>query len=90
MRYLAKAADTVSDVGDVGDEGSVDDVIDRLAAESLMGTLPEADRVVLRLHYELDLSVASMAQVLDVSEGAVKLRLHRARARLRSTLPETP
>jgi len=90
MRHLAKAADTVSDIGDAGDDSCVDDVIDRLAVEALMSTLPEGDRVVLRLHYELDLSVASMAQALHVSEAAVKVRLHRARARLRSTLPETP
>ena len=56
----------------------------------MIGSLPEADRAIVRMHYELDLSVASMAQVLDTSEGAVKVRLHRARAKLRSTLPSTP
>jgi RNA polymerase sigma factor (sigma-70 family) len=87
MRHLARTPDVVSEVGDVT---GAEDVSDRLEMEALMGDLPEADRVVLRLHYELDLSVASMAQVLDVSEGAVKVRLHRARARLRSTLPSAP
>ena len=86
MRYLARAPDTVSFPGEAPDDRCVEEVGDRLALESMIGELPEPDRVVLRLHYELDLSVASMAQVLDVSEGAVKVRLHRARTKLRSTL----
>jgi RNA polymerase sigma-70 factor, ECF subfamily len=86
MRYLERVPDTVSVTGDSCDDSCVEDAGDRLSLESMIGGLPEADRVVLRLHYELDLSVASMAQVLDVSEGAVKVRLHRARTRLRSTL----
>ena len=90
MRYLAGAPDTVSVGEDVGDDSCDDGVSDRLALESMIGCLPEPDRAILRMHYELDLSVASMAQVLDTSEGAVKVRLHRARAKLRSTLPSTP
>jgi RNA polymerase sigma-70 factor (ECF subfamily) len=87
MRYLDRRPDTVSVADFSCDDSCADDIGDRLALESIMSGLPEPDRVILRLHYELDLSVASMAQVLDVSEGAVKVRLHRARARLRSTLP---
>jgi RNA polymerase sigma factor (sigma-70 family) len=90
MRYLARTSDTVPISDGSPDDSCVDDVIDRLALEAMMEALPEPDRLVLRLHYELDLSVASMAEVLDVSEGAVKVRLHRARARLRSTLPPAP
>lgn len=90
MRYLSRTPDTVAVADAAPDDSCVDDVIDRLALEAMMEALPEADRVVLRLHYELDLSVSSMAEVLDVSEGAVKVRLHRARARLRSRLPSPP
>jgi RNA polymerase sigma-70 factor, ECF subfamily len=85
MRYLNRAPDC-----DVEAEpacaGGCDEVLERLSVRAIVRTLPEGDRVVLRLHYELDLSVTSMARLLDVSEGAVKVRLHRARARLRATL----
>jgi RNA polymerase sigma factor (sigma-70 family) len=90
MRHLSRAPGTVSTPDDSPDGSCVEEVDDRFALESMMGGLSEPDRVVLRLHYELDLSVTSMAQVLDVSEGAVKVRLHRARSRLRSTLPAGP
>jgi RNA polymerase sigma-70 factor (ECF subfamily) len=64
-------------------------VLDRAALTTLMGALPESDRALLRMHYELDLSVAALAAALDAPEGAVKVRLHRARRRLRATLEES-
>ena len=87
MRYLNRAPDCEV-VSEPACGGGHDDVLERLALGALVRTLPEGDRVVLRLHYELDLSVPSMARLLDVSEGAVKVRLHRARARLRSELAQ--
>lgn len=48
--------------------------------------LPSQDRDVLILHHLEDLSVRSVAEVLDCSEAAVKTRLHRARKRLRDAL----
>jgi len=44
--------------------------------------LPEADCAALVLRAEQGLSHAEIARVLDVSEGAARLKVHRARRRL--------
>lgn len=88
MRYLNRAPDCEVTAEPACPGGCVDEVLDRLSVGAMVRALPEGDRVVLRLHYELDLSVTSMARVLEVSESAVKVRLHRARARLRSELAQ--
>ncbi len=62
------------------------DVLDRAALATTLGSLSDSDRTLLRMHYELDMSVTSLARALDVPEGAVKVRLHRARGRLRTDL----
>lgn len=51
-------------------------------------TLPESLRVAVTLFYYEDCTVAQIAQVLNISQGAVKLRLNRGRARLRTILNE--
>ncbi|MGN6203122.1 MAG: RNA polymerase sigma factor [Solirubrobacterales bacterium] len=45
--------------------------------------LSEGDRQLLEMRYEEDLTQASIADRLGVPEGTVKVRLHRARAKLR-------
>jgi DNA-directed RNA polymerase specialized sigma24 family protein len=89
MRYLNRAPDCEV-MAEPACPGSLDEVLERLTVGAMVRALPEGDRVVLRLHYELDLSVTSMARVLEVSEGAVKVRLHRARARLRTAMGNVP
>jgi RNA polymerase sigma-70 factor, ECF subfamily len=51
-----------------------------------MGRLDPADRVLLHLRYDADLTQSSIADRLDMPEGTVKVRLHRARNRLREDL----
>lgn len=91
MRHISHLT---SEAVPLGGEPSAPDarletVLDRAALITLIGQLPESDRVLLRMHYELDLSVAALAAALDAPEGAVKVRLHRARRRLRATLEES-
>ncbi len=50
--------------------------------------LPAKQREVLMLDAHHGLSYAEIARVLDVSEGTVKSRLHRARARMEILLKE--
>ncbi len=50
--------------------------------------LPAADRLLLAASYTSDLSLADIARIEGCTQGAAKVRLHRARARLR-TLMET-
>ena len=48
--------------------------------------LPYRDRLLLHLYFVLDLPAVEVAQVLGISTGAVKSRLHRVTRRLRPDL----
>ena len=48
-----------------------------------MGRLSERDRELLEMRYEEDLTQAMIARRLGIPKGTVKVRLHRARNRLR-------
>ena len=60
----------------------------RLTVEQALARLRDADRRVLRLRYADDLTHAEVARRLGVPEGTAKVRLHRARGRLRALLEE--
>lgn len=45
-------------------------------------------RQVIALHYYADLSIGEVADVLSLSEGAVRTRLHRARQQLKQRMGE--
>ena len=66
------------------DERAVDR--DRLA--TALGALSPAMRTVVLLKDVYGLSCAEIGQEVGATEGAVKVRLHRARARLRELLFE--
>jgi RNA polymerase sigma-70 factor, ECF subfamily len=51
-----------------------------------LGELPEDYRDVVIAHYHLDLGLQEIANRLDITESAVRSRLHRARSRLRTLL----
>lgn len=57
--------------------------------QQLLARLPPEDRVVLVLRYWYDLSYRETAQVVGITEGAVKSRLFRARQRLARMWQET-
>jgi RNA polymerase sigma-70 factor (ECF subfamily) len=48
----------------------------------VMARLPEADRMALALRADQSLPYAEIARVLEISEGAARVRVHRARRRL--------
>ena len=58
----------------------------RSEALAILGCLPRQQRTAAALFYEADLSVADIAAVMNISEGAVKSHLSRARETLRKTL----
>jgi RNA polymerase sigma-70 factor (ECF subfamily) len=58
-----------------------------LAARAALEQLRPEDRELLMLVAWEGLDAASVSQVLDISPGAVAVRLHRARRRLESLLP---
>jgi len=51
-----------------------------------VGELPWRQREVIVLHYFEEMPIAEIGRVLGEGEGAVKVRLHRARLRLREEL----
>ena len=57
---------------------------------SALAELPEDYRDVVIAHYHLDLGLQEIADKFELSESAVRSRLHRARSRLRSLLEATP
>lgn len=59
---------------------------EREVIRSAVELLPPGERDVVVLHYVEGLSCEEIAALLDRSPGAVRVRLHRARARLREEL----
>lgn len=58
----------------------------RMQVEEVVGRLSVADRQLLALRYERDLTQPEVARMLGIPEGTVKIRLHRLRGRLRKAL----
>lgn len=59
---------------------------DRVDVEAAVRRLAPRQRQVVVLHYLADLSVAEVAALLGITDGAVKAQLSDARARLREIL----
>src|SRR5262249_58747372 len=74
-----------SNGGDVGAANSERDARVRNA----LAELPDDYRDVVVAHYHLDLGLQEIADRFDLSESAVRSRLHRARSRLRAILEGT-
>ena len=66
-------------------ETPLDRTLMGVATEQALSMLAEDERRLLRLRYEEDLTQGQVAAALGVPEGTVKVRLHRVRARLRSS-----
>lgn len=76
------------------DEQSIDLLAQRIDAERLsrelylsLADLPDAQRAVVELVAVDGLSLVEAAQALGITAGAARVRYHRARTRLRNTLP---
>lgn len=65
---------------------SVEALTDRVDVARALARLALSDRLLVRMRYELDLSQREIAERLHLPEGTVKVRLHRLRRRLRTTL----
>jgi RNA polymerase sigma-70 factor (ECF subfamily) len=86
LSALPAATDTATDRGDVTVMNRERDAQVRTALEEL----PEDYRDVVVAHYHMDLGLQEIADKFDLTESAVRSRLHRARSRLRSLLEATP
>src|SRR5919199_756400 len=56
------------------------------AVQDAVDLLPAGQRDVVLMHYVDDLACEEIARLLDTTPGAVRVRLHRARAQLRREL----
>jgi RNA polymerase sigma-70 factor, ECF subfamily len=77
-----------SEYGEPGDVGAAHRERDARVREAL-DELPADYRDVVVAHYHMDLGLEEIAGRLDLTESAVRSRLHRARTRLRSILEGT-
>ncbi|MEJ8547457.1 sigma-70 family RNA polymerase sigma factor [Brevibacillus borstelensis] len=76
----------IQKAGTMSTEGTV---LERAARDELVRLvlqLPPLYRQAVALHYYADLSIAEVADVLGVSEGTVRTRLHRARQQLKKQM----
>lgn len=64
----------------------VEDVAEKV--RDAMSRLPGRDREVVVLYYLQELPVSEIAGILKISQGAVNVRLHRARGKLKETLAD--
>lgn len=62
------------------------EVVDRELLDAALGQLPDAARAVVVLKDVYGLSCLEIGRMVGASEGAVKVRLHRARRRLKDAL----
>ena len=60
----------------------VEDQSDLDLVSSILASLPELDRSAFVMRIQLDLSYAEIARVLQLTESAVKVKVHRARKKL--------
>jgi RNA polymerase sigma-70 factor, ECF subfamily len=57
--------------------------VERADIRAALARLSESERELLALRYDEDLTQAAIASRLGIPEGTVKVRLHRARAKLK-------
>jgi RNA polymerase sigma factor (sigma-70 family) len=72
--------DKISHLAHVGPEQEVEN---RAQVDELLALASPADRTILRLAFLQDLDTHNLALALNVSEGTVRVRLHRTLNRLR-------
>jgi RNA polymerase sigma-70 factor (ECF subfamily) len=67
----------------VASDNGLDRMLDTVATQQVLDVLNPDEQTLIRLRYVEDLTQGQVAARLGVPEGTVKVRLHRARARLR-------
>ncbi len=82
---LTQTGELSSELADEGGSEARDEGLER-AVQNALAQLPQSQRVAIVMHRFQNLSFAEVAQALDLSESAVKVRAHRGYKRLRELL----
>ena len=82
--------DVAAFAGEAGGESDPDELAARVDVRRAVSRLSAEERELLHLRYGEDLKQDSIAELLDTPEGTVKVRLYRARKRLRAHLTDEP
>jgi RNA polymerase sigma-70 factor (ECF subfamily) len=82
--------DAAPDAAAPGPDTDTDAILHRIVVRSALEELSDADRELLELRYDADLTQSAVAECAGMPEGTVKVRLHRLRNRLRLALREMP
>jgi len=83
---LDEALLVVDDHADRDPERKASDAVDRVRVQAALAAMPEKLRVVVVLRDVYDLTHEVIAAELGITETAAKVRLHRARKKLRARL----
>jgi RNA polymerase sigma-70 factor (ECF subfamily) len=91
LRIVSRRGDAALDtVAEPVGEHDVAAVATADLARRMVRRLAEVDRRLLFLQHWEDVPISEIADRLQMPEGTVKIRLHRARARLRRMIEEEP
>ena len=77
--------DTIESFEGEEDEGIVS-TVERADLHAALGRLDARDRELIQLRYDEDLTQEAIARRLGIPDGTVKVRLHRARHKLREEM----
>jgi RNA polymerase sigma-70 factor (ECF subfamily) len=86
---LLDDATLLAGIADDAGARAQDGLLLQMQVQQAMRRLSIADRQLLALRYERDLTQPEVARMLGIPEGTVKIRLHRLRGRLRKALDAT-
>ena len=85
--------DEVERVGNnVADDEAPDEVLlelDTKQLQHILGTLPVGDRTILLMKYQDDMPIKDIAETLDKTESAIKMKIKRAKQKAQEMLKET-
>lgn len=81
-----RPAVSLEEIDEVRGRSNIEITRRRVIIQQALAKLPERDRLALTLMYYQGSSLAELAEVMKLSENAVKVCVHRARKRLREQL----
>jgi RNA polymerase sigma-70 factor (ECF subfamily) len=86
LRVIARrrATDPIGDADQPADEQSLEDLLVRLDVLNRLGCLSSEEKEAVLLSYWADATDQAIATRLGIPLGTVKVRLHRARSKLRA------